>query len=329
MSSSKHVLKDSSSSSDSSSDPDLSRIPAERYRLASYSTAVRYANKKKSAATPAPKRAKRGHPKNESKNEENGPAQVDHNEETPEKDDEDDKTLEEERRPLFESKKKHKDGSLQYLRPLCPTQELVKLKKINSNLEHGWKAGLTVAVDANNKPTIWGAIRHSLTWSIDEGDIQNYKEQIESAFDSWELACDVQFSFVRRNGFIHVRWATEEEEHEGEGVIAAAFFPGDAERHIKLYQLFRSQFNSVSVLRHEIGHSLGFRHEHIWFPNNPTGEDTEGAKLVTAKDKNSIMNYNKIWNDTSAHKQTELSKLDKVGCRLMYGVPRGEANLLM
>jgi hypothetical protein len=83
-----------------------------------------------------------------------------------------------------------------------------------------------------------------------------------------------------------------------------------------LLAIFNSQFNKVSVLAHELGHLLGFRHEHIWI--GLTQETTEGAKKVTRYDKNSIMHYQKIFDDQDRGIITKLSTLDKAGARVIY-----------
>lgn len=200
-------------------------------------------------------------------------------------------------------------------------------------------AGLTVATTVRSrKPLIWGTVRTHLTWSLAndaDATLAACVDDITAAFSSWSAACNVAFYRAPNGkGLITIRWATKAEEARDKGVIAAAFFPGEADRSVKLYKLFKTQGPfRLAVLRHEIGHLLGFRHEHIWFPDNPTGEEpTEGdmgAKLVTNPDKDSIMNYLKLWSDAQARIVTNLSRLDRDGARSLYGAPSASVDFLM
>jgi len=220
---------------------------------------------------------------------------------------------------------------------VCATQTDTILHKIESNFEATRASGLTIATDSHKKPLVWGmTARSNLTWSCAEAGIAKYADEIAKAFDSWSSVCNVVFRKVDSAGFINVRWANAAEDRASQGrVIAQAFFPGEADRSLRLFQVFKEQGAfRLAVVRHEIGHVLGFRHEHIWFADNPTGERPQegglGAQLVTAKDKDSIMNYRKMWKDSAAHPVvvTDLSRLDKIGARLIYGTPASVVNFL-
>ena len=79
------------------------------------------------------------------------------------------------------------------------------------------------------------------------------------------------------------------------GPIARAFFPSTAsgKRDVAVFPGYfdpNLQFDLIGVFRHEIGHILGYRHEHI--PNVP-GCATEGSewKPLTPYTPNSVMHY--------------------------------------
>lgn len=108
--------------------------------------------------------------------------------------------------------------------------------------------------------------------------------------------------------------------------IARAFFP-DAAAHLRSVILDASYFDQdgkkapftrVGVLRHELGHVLGYRHEHI---RGEAGCWLEGGtwKPLTPYDGKSVMHY--PCGAAAARGDLVLSELDKVGHRKQYAVP--------
>ena len=103
--------------------------------------------------------------------------------------------------------------------------------------------------------------------------------------------------------------------------LARAFFPSNerAKRNVMIdTSSFRHSFVALSgFLRHELGHVLGFRHEHAAGLLNPACAEGEEFSPVTEYDRLSVMHYpqcgglNKIEN-------LVLSELDKDGARKIY-----------
>jgi len=107
--------------------------------------------------------------------------------------------------------------------------------------------------------------------------------------------------------------------------IASAFFPSDNYSNKILY-VTESMFNGkagadpLGVMRHELGHVLGFRHEHI---RGIPGCRTEGNKWValTEYDSQSVMHY--LCGRAGTYSM-ELSQKDIAGLNIIYGAPGGQ-----
>lgn len=111
------------------------------------------------------------------------------------------------------------------------------------------------------------------------------------------------------------------------GTIAQAFFPPDPRnRHFLLidpsYFDPGLSFNKVGVLRHETGHVLGFRHEHIRSEAPPAcqGESTKDTFKLTNYDPRSVMHY---FCGGFGSLQLAITAKDKAGSQVLYGGPGG------
>ena len=105
--------------------------------------------------------------------------------------------------------------------------------------------------------------------------------------------------------------------------IASAFFPTypPARRRVLIDPSFYSDdliFDRVGVLRHELGHSLGFRHEHIRSeapaacPDEPTYDTLD----LTDYDPQSVMHY---FCGEVGSRQLAITELDRLGAQKVYG----------
>lgn len=172
--------------------------------------------------------------------------------------------------------------------------------------------------------------RLSLSYCIETGtfsaaELSQLKTALANAAADWDTMINVQFwhdeseDATCGNGnddvFFNVRGPGNV------GPLASAFFPDDArsDRELLVYDdaFSRAQAQAllVGILRHELGHVLGFRHEHIWI--NCTGESPLNARLVTGYDEQSVMHYE--WCRSPAGGNYLLSELDKVGSLHLYG----------
>lgn len=112
--------------------------------------------------------------------------------------------------------------------------------------------------------------------------------------------------------------------------IASAFFPNDPKnrRRVLIDPSYFSPdlgFDKVGVLRHELGHVLGFRHEHIRSQAPPSCPDETLAETLdlTQYDPQSVMHYfcGNVGSPTLA-----ITDVDKMGSQKLYGMPFASFN---
>lgn len=148
---------------------------------------------------------------------------------------------------------------------------------------------LTVRLTAAGNDDVWSAsIKHSLTYCIGDGFGTRKATVIAAmaaAAESWSRRVGVTFRYVPSEDsecilespdvnldvVFDVRPAPATETYN-----AAAFFPSDS-RLAKKLSIHSRAFGTMTggrtlegVLGHELGHVLGFRHEHMWATPTPT-----------------------------------------------------------
>jgi hypothetical protein len=116
--------------------------------------------------------------------------------------------------------------------------------------------------------------------------------------------------------------------NSGGKYIAVAFFPYHlpARRVVAIDPSFFADdlgFNPVGVLRHELGHVLGFRHEHIrsGAPAVCPGESLANTIALTDYNPTSVMHY---FCGGVGSKELEVTEVDRQGARSVYGPPDQE-----
>ncbi len=109
--------------------------------------------------------------------------------------------------------------------------------------------------------------------------------------------------------------------------LARSFFPANARssRNVLIDNTAfgDSSVNFVGVLRHELGHTLGFRHEHTRPEAGATDcfEDNNWRAL-TSYDSSSVMHYPQC-NGTGSFASLALTAMDAQGAAALYGAPTG------
>jgi hypothetical protein len=154
-------------------------------------------------------------------------------------------------------------------------------------------------------------------------------QAMNTATGAWEGAANVNFVHLSQ----HDSACTASQKgvifdvrpvNVGGEYLARAFFPNQSRtsRNVLIdNSAFTSQGISLdSVLRHELGHALGFRHEHTRPEAGACYEDSDWRAL-TPYDSSSVMHYPQC-NGTNSW-ALNLTSTDKTGASALYGAPGG------
>jgi hypothetical protein len=199
-------------------------------------------------------------------------------------------------------------------RPAVPGAELIV--NTENGVETYWKQRstrtLAYAVDRSSFP-----------------DAANYARvvtNVDKATREWEKACSacgVDFVYKQDQdaapSLETLTFIVRQVDAQG-AFIAAAFFPNDApsSRFLDIDPSYYSTtFDAVGVLRHELGHVLGYRHEHT---RNVAGCFFEDSawKPLTPYDPHSVMHY---FCGGGGDMRLKITKLDKKGHTGLYMRP--------
>jgi serralysin len=179
---------------------------------------------------------------------------------------------------------------------------------------------------------IWAAPqRFNLTYCINAAAFGARFGEVEAAMQraaaSWNSIAAVRFQYrpdqnttcnsTNTNVAFDVQYTTSG------AFFGLAFFPSYA-RASRNVLIDEAAFTTTSggrdlegILRHELGHAIGFRHEHIWI-TACAGESTSDARQVTTYDVNSVMHYPQCRpSGTGGYRQ---SASDVVGAITLYGM---------
>lgn len=154
------------------------------------------------------------------------------------------------------------------------------------------------------------------------------RQSVEQATKAWMDTCGIEFRHEVAKDLSPTTTVSDvvftvRKIDAGGRFIAAAFFPTDApaRRRVFIDPSFFAQghgFDRVGVLRHELGHVLGFRHEHIRVeaPAACPDEDIADVSILTGYDPKSVMHYfcGKVGN-----KKLLITDLDVAGSQRLYG----------
>ncbi len=194
-----------------------------------------------------------------------------------------------------------------------------------------WQADQLAVYRTGGADVVWNATqKHALTYCVSNGFGANKATVIaalrEATEGGWEMFADVDFRYLPEQdasctaGNGAVLFDVNPVNANGE-YLARSFFPNSprAERNILIdpTAFQPGPWPLKNILGHELGHILGFRHEHIRPESGATQcfEDNE-FRGVTTYDSASIMHYPQC-NGTSADLSFTLR--DRQGVAMIYG----------
>lgn len=197
---------------------------------------------------------------------------------------------------------------------------------------HGKLTGALTVNTVNGGVDIWSSARKKqLTYCVSDA-FGPHKAQVvadmTAATGAWEEAADVDFTHVaaqdanctatNQNVLFDVRPVDVGGEY-----LARAYFPNDQRRDRNVL-IDNSSFDMdpadtlklVGILRHELGHVLGWRHEHTRPEAGMCFEDNN-FQPITGYDSFSVMHYPQC--NGGGDWSLVLTGLDKAGAACMYG----------
>lgn len=170
-------------------------------------------------------------------------------------------------------------------------------------------AYLTVRRDLDDSWDVWPPHDRVLTYALMEEsfdaphEVALVRRGMQSASTDWKNACpDCTVSFAEAPRAAPTDSASATfvvRRHNGLDAIATAFYPSRSPGHRALLlgsRYFGNAVDHVGVLRHELGHILGYVHEHLSAPNPDDligiclYED-ERHEAITPYDPSSVMHY--------------------------------------
>ncbi|NVI98542.1 matrixin family metalloprotease [Myxococcus sp. AM009] len=192
----------------------------------------------------------------------------------------------------------------------------------------GTQRGALAVYYSGGQDIKWSASQAlNLTYCVSTKFGGNYTRVVnamKSAAAEWEAASNVKFVHVsaqdsnctnRNNNVVFDVNQTKTSQY-----LARAFFPNSARRSANVL-ISTTSFQNISpwtlegVIRHELGHVLGFRHEHTRLTTTGCYEDS-AWRALTPYDASSVMHYPQC-NGTQTG-DLVLTSNDRSGARALY-----------
>ncbi|HRI72237.1 MAG TPA: M57 family metalloprotease [Polyangium sp.] len=174
--------------------------------------------------------------------------------------------------------------------------------------------------------------KKQLTYCVSTTFGSRYQTAVTAMADAsaaWEQVTDVKYTHITDQDAncnasnTHVLFDVR--PTSGGGYMARAFFPNDS-RSSRNVLIDTTSFTTTGnptltgVLRHELGHTLGFRHEHTR-PEAGTCFEDNNWRPLTPYDSASVMHYPQC--NGPGDRTLSLTPKDIQGAVLLYGEPSG------
>ena len=178
-----------------------------------------------------------------------------------------------------------------------------------------------------------GGDEHALTYCVSTGfggDYPKIVEAMRTAARDWERAANVRFAHLDAeddNCDADNDAVLFPVQNQGNGcgrdscLNASAFFPDEDDEDDRVIDVYSQTFawtpaDLTSLLTHELGHVLGFRHEHVRAGCN---NESSNWRTLTSYDARSIMHYNWCTNGISGESGEVITPRDQQGAQKIYG----------
>ena len=208
-------------------------------------------------------------------------------------------------------------------------------KHLREFYENNVKNGQLIVHTVGGADAKWSATQKAnLTYCVSSTFGSNYNRAVAdmtAAANAWEAVGNVNFIHVtaedanctasNNNVLFDVRPV-----NSGGQYLARAFFPdsGRASRNVLIDNTAfgnNPPWTLAGILRHELGHTLGFRHEHTR-PESGTCFEDSNWRALTTYDSASVMHYPQCNGSQSG--DLVITAKDTQGIQALYGAPGGE-----